>query len=243
MTNKRLLITSFILILLLGVGIGNELETSLLANSSPSTGIIQVNGDATVSIAPDVAYISLGVETQNRLAESASQENAAIMNKVITALKEFGLTDQEITTSGYYIYSYQQGDYNSDPVSYYTIYHVRNQVNVKTDQLQNVGAIIDLAIKAGANQVQGITFDHENKAELKLTALQNATKQAQAKAEAIAEASGVTIKEIIRITEQSASYAPYTEAVVFKASGDASTSPINPGDVEVTGHVVVEFAF
>ena len=62
------------------------------------------------------------------------------------------------------------------------MYNVRNQVNVKVTDLENLGAVIDIAIKAGANQIQGINFDTTNKAEMQLKALQNATGQAEEKA-------------------------------------------------------------
>ncbi|HHX02650.1 MAG TPA: SIMPL domain-containing protein [Firmicutes bacterium] len=243
-TRKGLWIVGCLVMLLAGIAIATSFDFDAAAQTSTNTGVIRVSGDAVVTAAPDVAYISLGVETRDQLAENASQQNAEIMSKIIAALKEFGLRDQEITTSGYYIYSYQEPERSSDPISYYTVYTVRNQVNVRTNRLEDVGTIIDLAIKAGANQVQGISFDTENKAELQLIALENATRQAREKAEAIAKAAGVSIKETVSITEQSETYAPYTEAVMFRASAaDSAKTPINPGDVEVKARVVIEYQF
>ncbi|MFY9435413.1 MAG: SIMPL domain-containing protein, partial [Limnochordia bacterium] len=103
-SRKGLWIIGCILAILAGAVIVGSLGHDAMAQETNSGGTIQVSGDAVVSAAPDVAYISLGVETRDRLAENASQENAAIMSKIIAALKEFGLNDQEITTSGFYIY-------------------------------------------------------------------------------------------------------------------------------------------
>lgn len=243
-SRKGLWIIGCILAILAGAVIVGSLGHDAMAQETNSGGTIQVSGDAVVSAAPDVAYISLGVETRDRLAENASQENVAIMSKIIAALKEFGLNDQEITTSGFYIYSYQEAERSTDPIQYYTVYTVRNQVNIRTGNLEDVGTIIDLAIKAGANQVQGISFDTESKAELQMKALENATRQARDKAEAIAKAAGVSIKEVVSITEQSDTYAPYTEAVMFRVSAaDSAKTPINPGDVEVKARVIVEYKF
>ena len=110
---------------------------------------------------------------------------------------------------------------------------MRNQVNIQTTKLEDVGTIIDLAVKAGANQVQGITFDTVNKAELQLKALQNAVRQARQKAEAAAVGAGVTIKEVYLLLNR-AMLMLYTEALAFRASAaDAAKTPITPGDVEI----------
>lgn len=243
-TKKGLLAISCAVILLLSVMVLTGLDFNTAAQSPEHKGVITVTGDAVVTAAPDTAYITLGVETRDQSAETASRQNAEIMTNVIKALKEFGLSDTEVTTSGYYIYSYQESDRTTEPISYYTVYNVRNQVNVKTTQLEHVGTIIDLAIKEGANQVQGISFDTVNKADLQLKALENAVLQAGQKAEAIAKGAGVTIKEIVSIAEQSEYYAPYTEAYAFRASAaDSAITPINPGDVEVKARVIVEYKF
>lgn len=236
---KGLWLVVFVLVLLAGITFAASLDWDVEAQTAESTGVIIVSGDAVVTAAPDTAYITLGVETRDSSAERASEQNAESMSNVITALKKFGLTDKEITTSGYYIYSYQEGEQRTS-----TVYVVRNQVNVRTNRLDEVGTIIDLAIKAGANQVQGVSFDTENKADLQLLALENATRQARAKADTIAKAAGVSIKEIASITEQSETYAPYTEAVMFRAAGlDSAKTVINPGDVEVRARVIVEYRF
>lgn len=214
------------------------------AYASQSTNSIKVTGHAVVTAAPDVAYITLGVETKSNSAASSSEENAAAVANVIAKLKEFGLTDSEITTSNYNIYSYQDYDRITDPQTYVTVYYVRNQLNIKTNRLSEVGKIIDLAIRAGANQVQGIKFDLEDKSELQLLALKNATKQAAAKAKAIAEAANVEIASLINVTEEYEYYAPYTEVNMFRsaAAGIADTQ-INPSDVEVTARIVAEYGF
>ncbi|NMB38610.1 MAG: SIMPL domain-containing protein [Firmicutes bacterium] len=238
MKKNRLFLMICVLVLLLTSNL------SAKTTAENSGGSIRVAGNSIASAAPDVAYIALGVETRDRSAETASSQNSQIMSDIMKTLKKFGLKDNEITTSGYYIYSYQESDRTQEPIEYYYVYNVRNQVNVKVTDLENVGTIIDLAIKAGANQVQGITFDIKNKEDLQLNALKNATRQAREKADAIAEAAGVTIKNIVSISEQTESYVPYTEEVMFKAAGNRlADTPINPGDVEVKARVVIEYSF
>lgn len=241
---KSYIITGIAILLLIGIMIGTNLESTITAQSAAEDGVIRVSGNAIVTQAPDIVTIAIGVETKNESAETASLENRQIMDEVMKSLREFGLKENEITTSGYSIYSYQETDRSQDPVEYYTIYTVRNQINIKTKQLEDVGTIIDLAIKGGANQVQGINFDIEDKEEMQLRALEQATLQARAKAEAIAAAAEVSIKNITGITEQTESYVPYTESLMVRASGqDSAGTAINPGDVEVRSRVTVEFSF
>lgn len=244
--NRFFLIISIAVLLLFVILVDTKLPTDLAAQTveENSGGIIRVTGNSIISAAPDVAYITLGIETRDRSAETASAQNSQIMSEIMKNLIEFGLKDNEITTSGYYIYSYQESDRTQEPIDYYYVYNVRNQVNVKVTDLENVGTIIDLAIKAGANQVQGINFDIKNKEDMQLNALKNATRQAREKADAIAEAAGVTIKNIFSISEQTESYVPYAEEVMYRAASSILTdTPINPGDVEVKARVVMEFSF
>lgn len=229
----------FVLVLSLTV------SASVFANSSNSVnpGSITVTGTAVVTATPDIAYITLGVENKDSSAATASEDNANRMANVIASLKNFGLKDSEITTGSYNIYSYQDIDRVTEPQTYVTVYSVRNQLNIRTDRLSEVGKIIDLAIKAGANQVQGIKFDVEDKSDLQLLALQNATKQASIKAKAIAEAADVNISGIINISEEYDTYIPYTEVAMFRSAGDSiADTQINPSDVEVTAKVIAEYS-
>ncbi|MDI9485889.1 MAG: SIMPL domain-containing protein [Bacillota bacterium] len=216
---------------------------ALAETSPPERGSLQVTGSAIVTGAPDVAYITLGVETRDASADKAAQENADRMAKVFDALYALGLTDKELTTSGYNIYSSTQvlnrGLQNEE---YITTYHVHNRINVKTKDLTSVGQIIDAAVKAGANQVQGVTFDIEDKQEMQLEALKNAIRQGMAKAEVMADAAGITLGGIASINENYASYAPVVSAMAFRLDAAAETT-INPDDVEVTATVNLDFWF
>lgn len=234
---KKTLLTSFVLIMTLLLGTASQ--------AMATGGSLEVTGMAVITGAADMAEITLGVETKDESAETASQENAHLMNRVLKALKELGFTDEEITTSGYNIYSSSQvmgrGTENERTV---TAYVVQNRISVTTKDLDNVGQIIDTAIKAGANQVQGIRFDIEDKQQMQLQALKNAVKQAKAKAEVIAKSAGVEISGITTINEEYGSYAPMVDTAVMRAQafGEAKTT-INPGDVEVSARVRIIFSF
>lgn len=214
-----------------------------IAQANSERGTLQVSGSAVVTGAPDIAYITLGVETQDASATVAAQDNAERMNKVYAALKELGLTDAEITTSGYNIYSTNQvlNRGTNDEVTI-TTYRVHNRVNISSKDLDRVGEIIDVAVQAGANQVQGIQFDIEDKQAMQLQALENAVKQAMAKAEVMASAAGLSLGGIASLHENYSSYAPMVSTMAMRADAVQSTT-INPGDVEVSATVQLDFWF
>ena len=115
-------------------------------------------------------------------------------------------------------------------------------INITTKNLEQVGEIIDRAVKAGANQVYGINFDVQDKQDMQIEALKLAVKQGIAKAEAMAEAAGVSLGELVYMTESYSTYAPMTGYMALRADAEAAT-PINPDDVEVRATVELEFAF
>ena len=241
--SQKVGISMGILTLCFGVlGAFVQVEASSIPENSSR---LQVTGNAVVTAAPDTAYISLGVETKDPSAETAAQENARRMAQVMAVLKEMGLSDREISTSGYNIYSYNQVvNRGTDQEVTVTTYHVQNRIEITTKNLDQVGKIVDAAVQAGANQVQGIRFDIADKQELQLQALKNAVKQAHTKAEVMADAAGIVIGGLVTLNEDYGTYAPMYDTMVMRAQsvGGVETA-INPGDVEVSARVTMVFWF
>ncbi len=221
---------------------------SVSAASIPENRRLTVTGNAVISAAPDTAHITLGVETSNPpSAEVAAAENAERMAKVMAALKALGgLTEGEISTSGFNIYSYNQVvNRNTPEEKTITTYQVQNRITIITKDLDRVGQIVDAAVKAGANQVQGISFDLADKQELQLQALQNAVKQAKMKAEAMAESAGITLHGIFSLNEDYGSYVALQDTMVMRAAafGKEAETSITPGEIEITAKVTVVYWF
>lgn len=229
------------IVTLLVVLLSGAVSPAALASSDQKR--LQVSGTAVVTASPDIAYITLGVETQDPSAEKAAQDNANIMARVMAALRDLGLTEKEVSTSGYNIYgSTQVINRGSDREETVTTYYVQNRINITTQDLDNLGEIIDRAVKAGANQVQGIRFDVQDKQALQLEALRLAVRQGRAKAEAMAEAAGLVLGDLLTMNESYSTYAPMVTAVAYRADAAVGTA-INPGDVEVSATVQMKFAF
>ncbi|MGI0057359.1 MAG: SIMPL domain-containing protein [Nitrosarchaeum sp.] len=122
--------------------------------------VISVTGTATSSVEPDLVNISFGVEIQEKTAKDALASNSELMNKVIVAIKQVGITDSEISTSQFSIYPvynyYQEKDGRN--IQELIGYKVSNIVNVKTTKLDSVASIIDSAVSAGVNRVDSVFF-------------------------------------------------------------------------------------
>ena len=229
-------------ITLLILGLISSAALSAKAQGGPAQpGSIQVSGSAVVTGTPDVAYITLGVETKDASAQVAAENNAKGMASVFKALKELGISEQQLNTSGYNIYSSSQVLYRgTDDEVTVTTYYVQNRINITTKDLDAVGQIIDVAIRAGANQVQGIRFDIADKQSLQLQALELAVQQGMTKAKVMAESAGLLLGGLTTMSESYGSYAPMVTTMALSADS-APATPISPGDVEVSATVNMNF--
>ncbi|MCL7413193.1 MAG: SIMPL domain-containing protein [ANME-2 cluster archaeon] len=207
---------------------------------------INVGGTGTVSMSPDEAFVYLGVQTQSENAQSAQQENAAKMEKVINALKSAGISEDDMETSGYSIYPMRNYEKPDPTITGYT---VSNQLKVTVKKIDNVGDVIDVAVDAGANEVQGVSFTLSDTAQqdARKLALENAVKAARADADNLAQALDVAISGPLEITTSGGNIPipyPMPLADMAYAENAARTpTPIQPGDVSVTAYVQVIYQF
>ena len=243
MRNQKMIAVVALALLALFAVSGCGAQTNVVTSEAPQ--IIQTYGEAEVKADPDLARISLAVETRSNMAEKAVDENARLANAVIEALKRFGLSDDEIKTGSYQLYSYREWFEGRPDREAVITYQVTNEVVVTTGRLDEVGEMIDLAVKAGANNINYINFELENPQELQMQALGLATEQAARKAEAIAESAGEKISNLYRIKEERTTYMPYVYRgeMAMEDMDMVAPTPIMPGEVVVRALVTAEFAF
>ncbi|MFO7951459.1 MAG: SIMPL domain-containing protein [Bacillota bacterium] len=246
------LVSMAVFALLVG-GCGSEGNQT---GNSEEPQVIQAYGEAEISAEPDMAEISLSIETRSTSAEEAVDENAELANAVRDALLEFGLAEDEIKTGSYRLHSYKEDrdperemrepEREEEAKSAETVYYeATNEIEITIDQIDLVGEIIDTAVNAGANRVNQISFDLKDPQDLKTEALAEATEQATRKAEAIAEGAGESITGIFSIREERSDYTPSRvrkEEMADEADAGAPT-PIEPGQVNVRVSVVAEYTF
>lgn len=157
---------------------------------------LMVTGESDSKASPDTAVVVLSVVTQNARALEAQQQNARKSDAVIQAVKAAAGANPEVKTSSYSLEP-QRDWWGGLPRI--KGYEARNSVTVTTDALDNVGAILDAATQAGANSVDAVQFILREGKEARGQALGDASKQAMAKAEAMAQAMG---GRIVRVVEE-----------------------------------------
>lgn len=209
---------------------------------------INVTGFGEVRVPPDVAVIRLGVETQAATAREAAEANAKTASAVSDAVKRMGIPASQIQTSWYDIspvYSREEpvprGEAPKPPQI--VGYRVSNVVSVRLEgKLERMGEVIDTALEAGANRVDGLHFDVRNRTKALQTAIQSAVRDATLKAQAVASALKVKLGPPMVVSEQGA--VSVVEAQVFRtAGGFGAATPISPGTIQVTANVVIQFGF
>jgi len=215
----------------------------LAVSSSSSPKTIQVTGTGTLSAAPDQALLDLAVETQASTATLATSENAAIMTNVINALTSAGISNDSIQTTSYSLTPVYSNPVNQSVAPSIIGYDAVNAIQVTLSNLGSVGKVLDQAISAGANQVQGITFTLSNTAlaNLQKQALQLALQDADNQAKATAAALGVTIVGPISVSPgyifQPVNYSRLNVAV------SETATPVQPGTLQVSATVQVTYQF
>ncbi len=205
---------------------------------------INVSGQAKVSASPDIAYITLGVITEDKDAKIAQKANAAAMDKVITAIKASGVKNEDIKTVNYTIYP--KYDYNKEtgPTAKILGYSVNNSVSVTVRLLEKTGNIIDAAADSGVNVSSNISFDLSNYEKYYNEALKNAVLAAKKKAGTVADALGITLKAPINVTE-GGGYSPLRNYATYdmKAEMGSAATPIQAGSLEITAHVSMVYEY
>ena len=204
---------------------------------------LSVVGSGKAFLAPDIAYVNIGVHTQGANAAEAVASNNQQTQTVTDALKSLGIADEDIQTTNFSIYPQQQYDSTGSPSGEIT-YMVDNSVYVTVRDLSQIGDLLDGAVSAGANAVNGIQFDVADKTEALSGARLAAIADARAQAEELAQAAGVSLGEIQNINVYGSGY----PVPVFQGRGgggvaaEAAAVPVSPGQMLLTVEVNVVYA-
>jgi uncharacterized protein YggE len=217
---------------------GGATQAAQTVKSSGVTRVV-VSGDSTVRSRPDTALVTVAVVTQGQTALAAQAENARKSEAVVRAVRAAAGAGAEIETSGYSLqpqYTYRQ---NEPPLI--QGYQARNGVNVTMNDLTKVGAVIDAATSAGANNVDNLSFTLRRDRPARDQSLAEATRAALAKAQVIAQALGGRVTRVVEVQEATDQPRPVpvykTETMMRSASADASQTPVEIGTLDIRSQV------
>ena len=244
---KALLLASFALVLALSAPA--HAQSGPMPVLAANATLLAISADGKVTREPDLARFSAGVTSSGKTAGEALTANAADMNRVIAALKRAGIADRDIQTSNlslYPVYAPQRRlpDGQMEPEEARIIgYRANNTVNVRQRKLDEFGRVIDTLVAAGANQVNGPSFEIDQPDAALDEARTQAMKTARERANLYARAAGLRVVRILSISE-SGGYAPRPPVMYARAAmADMAveSSPVAAGELELSVNVSVQF--
>ena len=216
---------------------------SEVLSSSATDRTIHVTGSGSVTGEPDIATLDVGVSVERETVAEAREEAASAMTALINSLQANNVAEKDIKTENFSIYP--QYDYTDDG-RILRGYRVNNTVRAKVRDLGTLSDVIDGAAGAGGDSIviNSIQFMIDDTTPLQTEARSLAVKDAEAKAQTLAKASGVRLGEPLTITESTYFEGPPIPfATAEVAFGDAarSATPIAPGELAVTVTVTVVY--
>lgn len=230
--------------LLCVAAIASALPTAVLAEVTGPVVIgtrLDIVAQGTVKRVPDVAIISAGVVTSARDAKSAMAANATAMTRVLAALRSAGVADRDMSTAQIGLNPQYRYVDNQPPIV--TGYQATNSVTVRFRDIAKSGAVLDVLVAAGSNQISGPTLTIDKPEAAMDEARTDAIKSARSRAELYAKAAGLSVKRIVAISESASMPQPMPVAYArgMMAQTSAKTEIVaGEQDVGVTVNVTFE---
>lgn len=223
-------------------GAVSALRSAAETGATPQPRTISVTGTGKAMAAPDIAYITVGVDTKSSSAIVAAEENNQKMNGVVAAIKGLGIEDKDIQTINYNIYIEQKYDREGKPTGERE-YRVVNEVRVRVRNLDNVGKLLEQAVTAGANSIGNISFSLSDPVALQKQARDAAIADARDRAQQLAEGLGVKLGPAQQVNEwggEVPTSAMYDTRVRVEQA--VAAPAISGGELSVSIQVAVTFA-
>ncbi|MCR4403032.1 MAG: SIMPL domain-containing protein [Firmicutes bacterium] len=208
------------------------------AREDQKDGLLRVSGTGIVDAKPDLARVSLGVETLAATAREAQERSNETAASVVKALHDLGIADDDIVTVGLSLnpeYRYDQNKKESVLTGYRSVH----TMTVTVRDVARVGKVIDALTEAGGNVVRSISFEVSDESRFRDEALEKAVKDATRKAEAAARAAGVKLKGIATITDTGGSSGMPLPTMMRAAKVDEGFSGADAGAMVATGNIQI----
>ena len=202
---------------------------------------LNVTGTGTVYIQPDIARVSIGVQTQSTDAGETLAENTANANAIRQVLVEKGVADGDIQTSNFSISQTIDAYANDDPEAQKS-FIVQNTMSVTVRDLDMLGEVLAAVVDQGANTIYGVTFDVEDPEAAYIEARDQAIQDARSQAEAIAEAAGVQLGDVHSLSIYD-SGSPNMNAEAAMRDGVGGSVPISTGTLTIQVRIYITYEF
>ncbi len=201
---------------------------------------ITVSGEGIVSMVPDMATIQLGVSERAELASDAMGQASDKVTGILAQLDKLGIAGIDRQTSGLFLRPIYDNRAREDNTPVQVVgYEAGNTVQVTVRDLTKLGALLDAVVAQGANDFNGLQFSVQDNTEALIAARKGAVDDAMARATQLAQAAGVTLGDVVSMSESSQGFRPMEMKSAQLRSMDM---PIETGEVDVRAQVTMQFA-
>jgi len=210
------------------------------AQPAPQPDVIVATGEAVVRRAPDLAFITVTVETRARGPRDAQRLNAEAMTAVQQRLEQARVPKDAVRTLGYDLQ--QEFDFTGGkrvPREFVA----RNAIEVRVDEIGRAGELLDVAVQGGATATGGVRFDLRDRDSAGREALRLAVVDARTRADAAAAGAGRTVDRVIKVEDvRDGDVSTPRPMMALARAADAATTPVEPGLIEVHARVTLTAA-
>jgi uncharacterized protein YggE len=218
----------------------NSGAPTYISTGSASQPTLNVSATGYANVAPDRATVSAGVVQQGKTAREAMMANATLMTAVFEELETANIPKSDITTSQLSLQP--QYDYRDRNRPVIKGYEARNTVTVKSDDIEQVGPMLDALVRAGVNNINQVNFTVKDPKSALDKARKDAIKEAREKAQGMAEAAGVNLGPLLSLNESGGGNMP--QPVMMRTAAMESSgfsTPISAGDQTLSVRVNMSY--
>ncbi len=207
--------------------------------------MLSVTGEGKASIAPDVATIDLGIITEGNAINIIIEKNTNSMNTVLADIKTLGIAEKDIKTKNYSLQP--RYDWTQTGTRISRGYSLTQTIEVKIRDFAKIGNVLEVASAKGVNNIGDLHFTIDDLEKAKVIAREKAIANAKEKAQAIAQQTGLKLKKITNIYEDTGAYPyPTYDTVGMGSSMKAEVMPtiaptIQTGEQEITVKVTLNY--
>lgn len=220
------------------------LASLVLSGCSALTGVpartLTVTGNGTATVAPDVATVTLGIQTRHDLVAQAVAQNNTVATRIMNAARGVGVSNADMRTAYFSVYSQPKYDEFGSPTGEVS-YFVDNSLEVRLRDVSKLSDLLQAAVNAGANSIYGINFSVADTKAAEDEARGEAIGDARTRADELAAAAGVSLGEIVSVTTGTFGYPPQPYYPAFGMGGGGDGPPTQPGTLEVSAQVTVVY--
>lgn len=218
--------------------------TNLAAAAEPNT--IAVSGMAEQEVAPDMAYIDVGINVRADDAETARTQEAQIASQIRRALLGLAITDNDLQNTSYYLYQEYKVDCNG--VRTADKYVLDSSIKVTVKDLDKLSQVIDNVVEAGATNISNITYALSTQNIIQRQLLATAVENARDKAAVVANAGSRTLGNMLSADINSfdggtiVAYGANKLRSTTNLAEDGVATKLSPGKIKLNARVQVVFS-